>query len=133
MLLARRMKRLLSAIFASALVAASVSLLASAGGAAMANSFESRTNRTWRIENGSLAFDSPPGARFKFGGLVGQRVEANVENWLLRAPQSNPGMLEMFRLRDRQPAPQIVPWAGEFVGKCLISAIQALRMTVSKA
>ncbi len=38
-------------------------------------------------------------------------------------------MLEMFRLRDRQPTPLLVPWAGEFVGKYLISAVQALRMT----
>jgi DUF1680 family protein len=38
-------------------------------------------------------------------------------------------MLEMFRVRDRQPVPQLVPWAGEFVGKYLISAVQALRMT----
>jgi DUF1680 family protein len=66
---------------------------------------------------------------FSFTGPVGERVEANLDNWLLRAPQSNPGMLEMFRMRDRQPAPQLVPWAGEFVGKYLISAIQALRMT----
>src|SRR5207245_2518711 len=51
------------------------------------------------------------------------------ENWLLRSPQANPGMLEMFRMRDRQPAPQLVPWAGEFVGKYLISAVQALRMS----
>ena len=38
-------------------------------------------------------------------------------------------MLEMFPLRDREPVPQLVPWAGEFVGKYLISAVQALRMS----
>ena len=75
-----------------------------------------------------LAFDSLPQARFEFTGPVGERVHANLDNWLLRAPQANPGMLEMFRVRDRQPVPQPVPWAGEFVGKYLISAVQALRM-----
>src|SRR6266436_3420122 len=78
---------------------------------------------------GTLQFDSLTRARFNFISPVGERVQANLENWLLRAPQANPGMLEMFRMRDRQPAPQLVPWAGEFVGKYLISAIQALRMT----
>ena len=78
---------------------------------------------------GGLVFDSMPAARFEFQGPVGERVDANLENWLLHAPQANPGMIEMFRLRDRQPPPQLVPWAGEFVGKYLISAIQSLRMT----
>ncbi len=76
-----------------------------------------------------LAFDTMPAARFEFKGPVGDRIKANVENWLLRAPEANPGMLEMFRLRDREPVPQLVPWAGEFVGKYLISAVQALRMS----
>ena len=76
-----------------------------------------------------LIFESIPAAQFKFAGPVGGRVEANIENWLLRAPQSNPGMIEMFRVRDRKPVPQLVPWAGEFVGKYLISAVQALRMS----
>jgi DUF1680 family protein len=80
-------------------------------------------------EKGELVFHSLPGAEFRFGGVVGQRIQANVDNWLLRAPQANPGMLEMFRMRDRQPVPQLVPWAGEFIGKYLLSAIQALRMT----
>ena len=80
-------------------------------------------------ERGALRFDSQPAAQFRFTGPIGQRVHANVDNWLLRAPQSNPGMLEMFRVRDRQPVPQLVPWAGEFVGKYLISAVQALRMS----
>jgi hypothetical protein len=76
-----------------------------------------------------LAFDSLPHARFEFTGPVGERIHANLDNWLLRTPQANPGMLEMFRVRDRQPVPQLVPWAGEFVGKYLISAVQALRMS----
>ena len=76
-----------------------------------------------------LAFDSLPEARFEFTGPVGERIHANLDQWLLCAPQANPGMLEMFRVRDRQPEPQLVPWAGEFVGKYLISAVQALRMT----
>ena len=71
----------------------------------------------------------PPDARFKFGEVVGERVEANIDGWLLRAPSANPGMLEMFRVRDRQPAPSLVPWAGEFAGKYLISCVQALRVS----
>ena len=77
---------------------------------------------------GELQFESIPEARFKVTGPVGGRIESNVENWLLRAPQSNPGMIDMFRARDRKPTPQLVPWAGEFVGKYLISAVLALRM-----
>jgi DUF1680 family protein len=80
-------------------------------------------------ERGELASQSIPTAQFEFGGLAGQRIQANVDHWLLRAPQANPGMLEMFRLRDRQPVPQLVPWAGEFVGKYLISGIQGLRLS----
>jgi len=80
-------------------------------------------------DQGSLTFHSIPGARWQFRGVLGQRLAANLTNWLLRAPSANPGMIEMFRVRDRTPAPNLVPWAGEFVGKYLISAIQALRMT----
>jgi uncharacterized protein len=80
-------------------------------------------------EAGSFQFKSLLHGRFRFTGPVGERADANIDNWLLSAPQSNPGILEMFRMRDRQPAPELVPWAGEFIGKYLISAIQALRMT----
>ena len=78
---------------------------------------------------GALVADFDPAGRFEFGGPVGRRIEANVDGWLIRAPVANPGMLEMFRLRDRKPKPQLVPWAGEFVGKYLISAIGAMRMS----
>lgn len=82
---------------------------------------------------GTLALSPPPaGTHFEFGGVVGERIKADIDNWLIPAPKANPGMTEMFQVRDRKPVPELVPWAGEFVGKYLISAIQALRMSDSK-
>lgn len=81
------------------------------------------------LAGGPETFRSEPRATFTFHGPVGDRIQANLDHWLLPAPDANPGLLEMFRVRDRQPAPQIVPWAGEFVGKYLIAAIQNLRLT----
>ncbi len=78
---------------------------------------------------GELAMDAVPGATFRFDGIVGQRVDTNVENWLLVAPKNNPGLLEMFARRDSGEKPDLVPWAGEFVGKYLISGVQAMRMS----
>lgn len=80
-------------------------------------------------EQGCLRFTPAAFGTFKFSDVVGGRIQNNVENWLLPAPVANPGMLEMFQVRDRLPKPALVPWAGEFVGKYLISAIQALRMS----
>lgn len=69
------------------------------------------------------------GAEYDFGGFVGDRLRANVRNWLLTAPAANPAMLQMFRDRDRAPARDLVPWAGEFAGKYLISGVEGLRLT----
>ena len=80
-------------------------------------------------DRGATVLDSIPAARWHFGGVIGARIDANERQWLLTAPSSNPGMLEMFRVRDRQPRPNIVEWAGEFAGKYLISATQAMRLT----
>ncbi len=60
---------------------------------------------------------------------MGERVERDIDEWLLTAVDANPGMLEMFRVRDRKPVPDIMPWAGEFVGKYLLTAVQACRMS----
>jgi DUF1680 family protein len=84
-------------------------------------------------EKGPLAFHRPTAARFAFGGVLGTRIQANLDQWLLTAPAANPGLLDMFRVRDRQPRPELVPWAGEFVGKYLLSAVQAQRMVRSDA
>ncbi|MBN1417126.1 MAG: hypothetical protein JXP34_00005, partial [Planctomycetes bacterium] len=78
---------------------------------------------------GPLELDAPPGIELRVRGPLGERIDANVRNWLLIAPDANPGMIEMFRVRDRQPPPNLVPWAGEFIGKYLISSIQALALS----
>src|SRR5688572_14086108 len=92
-------------------------------GLTCAGSLAADTNR--------FTFRADPSTRFNFQGFAGDRIKANIDQWLLTAPGANPGMLTMFELRDREPAPTLVPWAGEFVGKYLISAIQALRMTTN--
>jgi len=80
-------------------------------------------------EKGALVLDRIVGAKFQLKGFVGRRVRANVENWLIVAPENNPGLLEMFARRDSGTPPDLVPWAGEFVGKYLISGVQAMRMS----
>ena len=81
------------------------------------------------VPRAALALETPAGCRLRLTGEVGRRLDANVRNWLLPTPEANPGLLGMMRVRDRKPAPQIVPWAGEFVGKYLLAAIGALRTT----
>ena len=81
------------------------------------------------VEKGALALRSIPGGHYQFSGVAGERIAANVDGWLLSAPITNPGMLEMFRLRDRQPSLQLVPWAGEFAGKYLLSCVAAVQVT----
>ncbi len=77
---------------------------------------------------GAMSFQVPEQTHYKFEDVVGERIKNNLEQWLLPAPIANPGIIEMFRVRDRLPQPYLMDWTGEFVGKYLISAIQARRM-----
>ena len=71
-----------------------------------------------------------PAARMALAGPIGARLDGIVHNWLIPAPDANPGMLEMMRLRDRKPPYEDpVPWAGEFVGKYLTSCVRTSRMS----
>jgi len=71
-----------------------------------------------------------PKVSMRLAGELGRRIDADVSQWLVPAPMANPGLIEMFHLRDRQPPyPDPVPWAGEFAGKYLIGAVQALRQS----
>lgn len=71
--------------------------------------------------------EPPREARFRLDDWVGERVQVNLNHWLLTAPIANPAMLQMFR--DRQPRRALMPWAGEFPGKYLISAVQGYRLS----
>lgn len=71
-----------------------------------------------------------PKVSMRLGGELGRRIDVDISQWLIPAPMANPGLIEMFHLRDRQPPyPDPVPWAGEFAGKFLIGAVQALRQS----
>lgn len=73
--------------------------------------------------------DSFPETEFALGGEIGRRLEAVTRQWILPAPFAIPGLLEMFRQRERAPAHDMVPWAGEFAGKYLTHAVQIWRLT----
>ncbi len=66
---------------------------------------------------------------YVFDGPIGNRIDANIDNWLKKMPDNNPGLLNMFELRDTTQSLHLLPWSGEFVGKYLISGILALHMS----
>lgn len=71
-----------------------------------------------------------PKLQVRLTGPMQERIDRVIEHWILTAPDANPGMLEMFRLRDRRPDYENpVPWAGEFAGKYLTSAVLLRRMS----
>ena len=70
-----------------------------------------------------------PETSYEFKGVLADYLSGVTEQWLKVAPFANPAMLEIFRDRDRCPPRELVPWAGEFAGKYLTSAVQVLRLT----
>jgi len=80
-------------------------------------------------QRGTLVLDRVPKPKLRLDGPVGERGRRNVDRWITQAPKNNPGLLDMFARRDAGGKPNLVPWAGEFVGKYLISGVQAMRMS----
>lgn len=66
---------------------------------------------------------------YALDGPFAAYLRAVTEQWLLIAPAANPAILDMFADRDRKPYRDQMPWAGEFAGKYLTSAVQVLRLT----
>jgi DUF1680 family protein len=75
------------------------------------------------------ALERAPGLKLDLGWPVTSYARNITRNWLLVAPESNPGMLGMLRDRDRAPYRDLLPWSGEFAGKYLTGATQVLRLT----
>ncbi len=67
--------------------------------------------------------------RFEPHGVVHEYVDSVTRHWLLKMPDTNPAVLEMFRDRDKTPHRDLLPWSGEFAGKYLTGAVQVLRLT----
>jgi DUF1680 family protein len=78
---------------------------------------------------GAFVCDRVLDLKAQLEGPLGERVRRNRDEWLLPAVDANPRILEMLRTRDREYPGDLVPWAGEFIGKYLISAIQFCRLT----
>ena len=75
------------------------------------------------------ALTCPSRTHYALDGPLAAYLRAVTEQWLLIAPAANPAMLAMFADRDRKPYRDQMPWAGEFAGKYLTSAVQILRLT----
>jgi DUF1680 family protein len=74
-------------------------------------------------------FDRAAGVEIDLRGPLREHVDAVVRQWLLKMPDANPAVLEMFADRDKKPPRSLLPWSGEFAGKYLTGAVQVLRLT----
>lgn len=77
-------------------------------------------------------FDRVAAVEFDLHGPYRAHIDAVVRQWLLRMPENNPAVLDMFADRDKKPPRSLLPWSGEFAGKYLTGAIQLLRLTGDK-
>ncbi len=73
-------------------------------------------------------FHRPAAIDYRLDGFLGARLKANLEAWELRAPISNPALLQMFRDRERKTDRKLLPWSGEFIGKYLCAALLNYRL-----
>lgn len=89
---------------------------------------ETPPGTTGAARNVEPVFECPRKLDLHFEGFLAHRLKANLENWELRAPDSNPALVEMFYDRDRKPNRNLLPWSGEFVGKYLCSSILSYRI-----
>ena len=83
------------------------------------------------VDKVPFRMDRPVAASYELHLVTSRYLSAITDQWLLSAPTANPAMIDMFRDRDRKPYRQMEPWAGEFAGKYLTSAVQIHRLTHS--
>jgi len=66
---------------------------------------------------------------YEIKGVIGDYINSVKDNWLLKAPDNNPALLNMFAVRDTEPYKKYLPWSGEFAGKYLTGASMILNLT----
>lgn len=74
-------------------------------------------------------FERTKYTEYDLEGIMGEYITAITNNWLMKLPDTNPAIIDMFSVRDTQPYRNYLPWSGEFAGKYLTGAIQILRLT----
>jgi uncharacterized protein len=74
-------------------------------------------------------FEETKNTSYEINGVVGDYIQAIKSSWLLKAPDNNPALLNMFEVRDIQPYKKYLPWSGEFAGKYLTGASMILKLT----
>jgi uncharacterized protein len=67
--------------------------------------------------------------RYELHGVIEDYLAAVTREWLLKMPERNPAILQMFADRDKRPPRDLLPWSGEFAGKYLTGAVLTLRLT----
>ncbi len=77
----------------------------------------------------SLTLKPVTNVSYKLEGYLSKRIDKSIQHYFLETPEANPAMLQVMRDRDRLPARNLVPWAGEFAGKYLTGAELVWRLT----
>ena len=74
-------------------------------------------------------FDRAQSTTYDLDGVIEEYIDAVISNWVMKIPDTNPAITEMFAVRDIEPYRNYNPWSGEFAGKYLTGAVQLLRLT----
>lgn len=79
--------------------------------------------------NHAPVFSKAPSVTYNIKGVIGEYIAAVKKNWLMKIPNTNPAILDMFAERDTKPYKNYMPWSGEFAGKYLTGATLIFRLT----
>ena len=66
---------------------------------------------------------------YKFYGFLGKRLKVNEEQWLLKVLDTNPALIEIFRLKELDHKILLDAWSGEYPGKLLEGLVLCWRLS----